>query len=267
MACPENEVLIHAYLDGELDLINSMKLEAHFRECSSCERAYESIHSLHSALTHSAPRFTPSADLERRIRRALDAEVTHGHHAPEAASSAAAKPFWRNPWNVVAVVGWSALVAMIVVIGVRRAPVRLSRQQALAQEVLDSHLRSLTGGHLTDVESSDQHTVKPWFDGKIDFSPPVPDFSREGFPLVGGRLDELEGRPVAALVYRRRKHIINLFIWPSDHRSGEGSVTRQGYHLVHWSDGRMNYWAVSDVSPADLSDFVRMFHSAVASAR
>lgn len=265
MACPENETLIHAYLDGELDLINSVKLEAHFRECVSCARAYDSILSLQSALARSAPRFTPPAGLERRICRALDAKLSQAKRQPAGTSFAPLKPLWRNRWKVAAVAGWAALAAVILVVSLRPAPQRRSGQQVLAEEVLDSHLRSLTGDHLTDVQSSDQHTVKPWFDGKIDFSPAVPDFSTEGFPLVGGRLDDLGGRPVAALVYRRRKHIINLFVWPSGQPSGEGSLTRQGYHLVHWSDGRMNYWAVSDVSPADLSNFVRLFRSAVVS--
>ena len=132
----------------------------------------------------------------------------------------------------------------------------------LAGQVLDSHIRSLMASHLADVVSTDQHTVKPWFNGKLDFSPPVIDFAAQGFPLIGGRLDYLDGRSAAALVYRRRKHIINLFVWPEQGRVGTESMTRRGYHLIHWTKDGMTYWAVSDVSGSDLSQFARLSQEA-----
>jgi anti-sigma factor RsiW len=120
--------------------------------------------------------------------------------------------------------------------------------------------------HLTDVASSDQHTVKPWLDAKLDFAPPVPDLSSQGFPLIGGRLDYLDSRSVAALVYQKRKHFINLFIWPTTptDSTGQTMVEREGYHLVHWSDGDFTYWAVSDVNINDLQSFKQLFEQQTA---
>jgi anti-sigma factor RsiW len=137
-----------------------------------------------------------------------------------------------------------------------------SVDEPLAQAVLSSHIRSLMVNHLVDVTSTDQHTVKPWFDGKLDYSPPVVDLAQQGFPLVGGRLDYLNDRAVAALVYKRRSHFINLFIWPSTSTfAPEGkvtAVTRQGYHLITWTKSGMTYWAVSDLEESELQEFVQL---------
>jgi len=145
-------------------------------------------------------------------------------------------------------------------------PAGSSAGELTAKEVVDDHLRSLAGNHLTDVLSSNQHTVKPWFDGRLNFTPPVEDFSPEGFPLVGGRLDYLDNRPVAAVVYRRRQHIINLFISPAEHVADAlpASQMRGGYNIVHWIKSGMAYWAVSSLSAAELNKFaqlVRQGHS------
>src|SRR6202035_18549 len=161
---------------------------------------------------------------------------------------------------------WLALAATIVlaaIITFNLVP-RLQRpgaDQLLATQLIASHVRSLMANHLTDVASSDQHTVKPWLDTKLDFAPAVPELSGKGFPLVGGRLDYLDNRPVAALIYQRRKHFINLFVWPAESNAAKATKTmsRQGYQLLHWVDSDFNYWAVSDVNANDLQTFRQDF--------
>ena len=168
--------------------------------------------------------------------------------------------FWGTPWN------WLALAAAMMfaaIIAWNFAPrsQRPGADQFLATQLIASHVRSLMANHLTDVGSSDQHTVKPWLDTKLDFAPAVVDLSSEGFPLVGGRLDYLDNRPVAALIYQRRKHFINLFVWPAEsNATGAGkAMSRQGYQLLHWVDSDFNYWAVSDVNESDLQTFKQLF--------
>jgi len=140
---------------------------------------------------------------------------------------------------------------------------RPGADQFLATQLIASHVRSLMVNHLTDVASSDQHTVKPWLDAKLDFAPPVVDLASEGFPLIGGRLDYLDNRPVAALVYQRRKHFINLFVWPGEAAAARPvmAMSHQGYQLLHWADPDFNYWAVSDVSASDLQTFKQQFEA------
>ena len=134
---------------------------------------------------------------------------------------------------------------------------------ALEQEVLASHVRSLMPGHLSDVISTDQHTVKPWFNGRLDFSPPVHDFAGRGYPLLGGRLDYVGGRPVAALAYGRRRHIVSVYVWPSDHAAPVvAGPDRNGYHLIHWATPVFTWWVVSDIGAAELSDFGAMLRLA-----
>jgi anti-sigma factor RsiW len=162
---------------------------------------------------------------------------------------------WR--WIIAAT---SLLSTVIVIWVVASIFARQSTGDVLAQEIVSSHVRSLMADHLTDVPSSDQHTVKPWFDGKLDFSPPVKDLSQQGFSLNGARLDYIGNRPVAALVYQRRKHPINLFVWPSTEAPAvsEKASERQGYNLIRWSNGGMTYWAVSDLNLAELQQFAQL---------
>jgi len=168
---------------------------------------------------------------------------------------------------------WAAAFAVLVVCSVAAWQLlpglpALSSNQRLAAEVFSSHVRSLEANHLMDVVSTDQHTVKPWFDGKLDFSPPVEDLASDGFPLIGGRLDYLGGREVAALVYQRRKHFINVFVWPdaSGSSAPPAMESRQGYNLMRWSRGGFHFWAASDVSAADLAEFVRLLEARISPA-
>jgi anti-sigma factor RsiW len=267
--CQENEMLIHAYVDGELDLLSTVKLEAHLRDCTPCAQAHRNLQTLRTGISSGDVYFKAPNHLAERVRLALQ-EADNG----EAYSSASVQEmsrrmpsqqlpkrmWWQFSWawaGVAAAVAMAALVVWRLDPGVSRR----SQNELLAQEVLSSHVRSLMASHLTDVPSSDQHTVKPWFNGKLDFSPPVKDLAAEGFPLVGGRLDYLNDRPVAALVYQRRKHFINLFIWPSDSGSGQKTVMRQGYNLLHWAQSGMSYWAVSDLNSTELQDFVHLVQS------
>src|SRR5216683_2033409 len=224
--------LVHGYVDGELDLTNALALERHLSQCAACARRYENVRTLSSVLKNGAPYFEASPALQRRVRRAL-------RQSSESRGLGGLMP--RFSW------GWVAAAASAAILMVVLAGDLLPRFTAgtidtrISQEVIASHVRSLMADHLTDVLSSDQHTVKPWFNGKLDFSPPVKDLTNEGFPLVGGRLDYVGNRAVAALVYQRQKHFINLFIWPTTEGPGiaEKTVTRQGYNLLHWTQSGM----------------------------
>jgi mycothiol system anti-sigma-R factor len=273
MNCQEIADLMDGYLDGELDALTSRRIEQHLQQCRDCEEAFEAHTALAQAITQSAPYYKASSELRQRIQSSLraatrgpvsDGNVRIGQlpvSRPKAEPSAAR---FEIPWN------WLALAAAIVLaatIGSSLLP-RLKQRDAdqfLATQLIASHVRSLMANHLTDVASSDQHTVKPWLDAKLDFAAPVVDLSGEGFPLIGGRLDYLDNRPVAALVYQKRKHFINLFIWPttSDASKTQKAVTRQGYNLLQWVDGDFTYWAVSDVNSADLQSFKQLFEGQV----
>jgi anti-sigma factor RsiW len=195
---------------------------------------------------------------------ALRDRVTTALRAAEPARPAAARGASRAPWwqwaSMGAVFASGAVVAWTL-------SLFLATQGEIAQlsdDVVADHVRSLMVAHLTDVASSNQHTVKPWFSGKLDYTPPVRDLSREGFPLTGGRLDYLDGRSVAALVYRRRLHTINLFVWPCDDTTANGvkRLTRRGYNIVNWCDGGMQFWAVSDLNAEEMETFGQLLRQA-----
>ena len=245
MSCQQTHELIHGYLDGELDLVKSIEIEKHLEQCPTCTQNYESLRGLQSRLRDNSLRFDPPANLEKRLRSALRRE--------KEAQSFVSR--WR--WVIA---GASLFAAVAIIWTVATVASRQSPDDVLAQEVVASHVRSMMANHLADVPSSNQHTVKPWFDGKLDFSPTVKDLSQQGFSLYGGRLDYIGNRPVAALVYQRRQHSINVFVWPTTEApvKTEKASERQGYNVIRWSKAGMNYWAVSDLNLAELQQFVQL---------
>jgi anti-sigma factor RsiW len=249
MNCTEARKLIDAYIDGELDLVKSLEVEQHLHDCADCARAYQNRMALRAGVRDHALYHRTSAALRKRVQTSI--------HKADRAGQAPRVRLWLG-----ALVALAAVV--VLVFGLARGGLIASpADDALAQEVVSSHVRSQITDHLTDVASSDQHTVKPWFNGKLNYSPPVVDLASQGYPLAGGRLDYLDNRPVAALVYRHNQHVINLFVWPSaTGATTPASIeTRQGYNLARWTQGGMNYWAVSDVSAAEFGDFVKLLQS------
>jgi anti-sigma factor (TIGR02949 family) len=259
------------YLDGELDPRDAGEVENHLRQCVACATRHERERRLRQAVRqHLEPLRAPEW-LRNAVVAAVRAPAT-GEVAIDARGLAAAPPDAAAAGTAAArarrfsrwVPTWAATAAALVLGlagGWQLAVSRGSRGEPsdLATEVIASHVRSLQATHLTDVGSSEHHTVKPWFAGKLDFSPPVPDLAARGFPLVGGRLDYLDGHQVAALVYRRRQHIINLFVWPAAESSAApATVTHRGYQVVHGVAGGMAYWAVSDLNPAELTEFAQL---------
>lgn len=247
MNCQETQQLLHGYVDGELDLMSNLRLEEHLQACPTCAGEYRHQQALKDALSEGSFYFNAPANLHRRVRALVVREANTGARG-------------RNvrPWRWLAVGASAALLAVIIWILVFIQS-GTAADDLLAQEVVSSHVRSLMASHLTDVPSSDQHTVKPWFDGKLDYSPSVTDLSTRGFSLVGGRLDYIGNRPVAALIYQRRQHFINLFIWPApgDASGSNKMAVRQGYNLIHWNRAGMTYWAVSDLNISELQEFTQ----------
>lgn len=246
MGCADIQELLDGYMDGELDLVRGLEIERHLRDCPECARAQDALRSLQAALRTESLRFVPPAALSDRVRSSLR------QADPEAAARR------RRPWRGLAVA--ASLAFVIVAAWGARLWLIASRDDRVAQEVASSHVRSLMPGHVPGVESSDKHTVKPWFLGKVPFAFPVGDFTGEGFRLVGGRLDQVGGRRVAGLVYKCRQHVINLLIWPAPQEPARQpqALTVQGYHTVHWTRGEMTYWAVSDLNQPELEQFARL---------
>jgi anti-sigma factor RsiW len=261
VSCELTQRYVPGYLDGELDLVRTIEMEAHLKGCPACARELESLKALRAGLQRNSLAYAAPAALRERIQSSLR-EHSSGTDVREGRGG------WWPSLNIWQLAGAFALLALISVTGWQltarlRAP---SSDQRIAAEVFASHVRSLEANHLMDVASTDQHTVKPWFDGKLDFSPPVEDLASDGFPLVGGRLDYLEGREVAALVYQRRKHLINVFVWPdpSGASSSQTIQPRQGYNIMKWSRGGFQFWAASDVASSDLAEFVRLLETRIA---
>ena len=211
-------------------------MEKHLGKCSACSLALNSLRLLAQSLRDDFLHFQPTVDFEKRVRSALRHE-----------SGSGAQTFrWR--WLIPAL---SAAALVIVFTGYLL--MRTPAEDLVSSEIVSSHVRSLmTSSHLIDVPSEDPHTVKPWFDGKLDFSPPVKDLTAQGFALIGGRLDYIDNRPVAVLIYQRRKHTINVFVWPANGDTKQAAQVRQGYNLIHWTKSGMMFWAVSDLNLAEL---------------
>ena len=248
--------LLGAYRDGELDLGTCLELEEHLAACPACQRVLEEEQKLVDLLQAEAPRHTASPFLKTRILATLREE----------GSVEAARPSWERLMPV-----WVYGVSVAVVVGAILLVANILPSRGipeLAQEGIANHVRSLQVNHLTDVASTDQHTVKPWFAGKLDYSPQIIDLTPSGYPLIGGRLDVLDHRTVAAVVYQRRKHYINLFIWPADTKSLEGRLYNEnGYHALGWAKSGMNYLAVSELGEGELRDFVHMIQEQTVDSR
>jgi anti-sigma factor (TIGR02949 family) len=245
MSCEQARTYIDAYVDHELNATAALEIERHLNECPECRTVYQTYGRVRGSVKTKLPYFQAPKHLSQRVRGRLERE----QHASVRGNWFDAKHSWALAAGVLILLGLGFLL-------VRNA---LSRDgaQLLAEEAVASHIRSLMANHLVDVISSDQHTVKPWFNGKLDFAPVVEDLSSRGFPLVGGRLDYLNERPVAALVYKRRQHSINLFIWPSAKAGSRVEiVTIRGYHVAHGVQSQMAYWAVSDLNSNELTKFL-----------
>ena len=252
MTCDDAKLLMHAYLDDELDAAQSAAMIRHLQDCTACAASY---------------------DVYGRLRKAL-AQPGLYHRAPDAlrerwspvqrAAGPVALPSWRRraPLAYAMVAGFAAALLLTSPAWITALRQRGADNNPIVAEAISSHIRSLQAQHLMDVVSTDQHTVKPWFEGKLDFSPRVKDLAREGFPLIGGRLDAIDGRSVAALIYKRHLHVINLYQWPTDSSATEQpEVQRHGYTVIRWTAEGMRYVAVSDVSAGDLKQFVLAFQN------
>src|ERR1700726_4474184 len=250
MNCQECHDYIDAYIDNELDLSSTILVKQHLRGCLDCQQLLESRKAVGVLLHNPQIRFEVPDSLLGRVQSALP--------VPRSAVKQRSSTRLVLPWFTIPLALAAAIAVMLGLAFLNQEGV-IDRSQgnALAQEAISSHVRSLLATHLFDVPSTDQHTVKPWFDGKLKFSPPVHDFAERGFRLTAGRLDYLNGREVAALVYQRRLHIINLFTWPSAsvRNTVVKSFTKDGYNVSHWERDGFAFWAVSDVNMEDLRAF------------
>jgi anti-sigma factor RsiW len=244
MNCDQARLLLHPYLDGELDVVQSLQIVEHLSHCPACDQSRAQVQRLSHVLAGADLRFAAPAGLKERLQSTL---------APSQRAMVISD--WQRR-VVLAVVAATLLAAVAFGVG-RSGWFGQPSQELLASDVTAAHLRSLLADHLVDVRSSDRHTVKPFFSGKLDFAAPVVDLSDHGFELVGGRLDVLEVRPVAAYVYRKRKHVINVFVWPTSEpaKSGIEELTSRGYSLFHWTGSGRVCWVISDLNPSELREF------------
>lgn len=260
--CQSTRAALSAYVDGELPPDDAAAIADHLTTCAHCSANYHTVLDTIALTRSQLERFTAPDVLRARIRAAI--ATTPSEHEPASANGAARGNAQHQNW-------WarSALIAagLLFAAALGSSTTLLVRQRAespsIATQVLSSHLRSLMPNHLTDVASNDQHNVKPWFNGRLDYSPAVPRFDDQGYPLLGGRIDYVAGRPVAVVVYGRRQHLINVFSWPS---TGAGepltATASNGYTMYRWRSGGIEHWVVSDVNAAELKTFAEMIQRA-----
>jgi anti-sigma factor RsiW len=250
MTCEEADILLQALIDGELDAGHAREVESHVAGCPSCAALANNYREMSRMIAAAGAGYTAPPSLRRRIEAALP--------QPKATPNRRAVLRGFALGSAVSAMAATGLVAIVL---------RGDDQARIQSELVSAHLRSLQAGHLTDVLSTDQHTVKPWFNGKLDVAPPVIDLTAQGFTLIGGRLDYLDARALGAVVYRRRQHIINLFVAQTSdtERRAAKTSTRQGFNIRHWSDHGLNFWAVSDLGADELAEFVDKFEAAMRS--
>ena len=251
MQCRDCRDALGPRLDDELSPDEAREIDRHLAACASCAREYGTLTEVHRMVSENLTRYQAPDVLKARIRSAVAG-------APASREPARATPAW---WRQLA----AALLIAILSSSVTYVAVnRSDRGTAAADELLESHVRSLMPGHLTDVVSTEHHTVKPWFNGRVDLSPAVPNLDSAGFPLIGGRADYVGGRVVPVVVYARRQHMINVYAWPTANvdASPPNDLSRNGYHFVTWRTGGIEYWAVSDLNAAELHTFVATFAAA-----
>jgi len=237
MTCDEARELLGAHVDHELDLRSDLAVQAHLRDCEACRSQVASLQALHEAAQAHLARHPIPAAVARRLRRSVQPA-----------------PARYAPWLTAAA---GVLAGVLVAVVVMRPG--LDRTE---RDVIAAHARSLLVDHVIDVASSDSHTVKPWFHGKVSFGVPAASFPEAGFPLVGGRLDYIDGHEVAAVVYQRRKHVVNLFVWPTRATAPPSESNEQGYALLHWAEGGLAYWLVTDAQAEDLRELQRLIATA-----
>jgi anti-sigma factor RsiW len=256
MTCAESEILIHALLDGELDAGHARQVEAHLDGCPRCGAQLDAFRAMRHAMSAPQLRYEAPIGLRRRIEMAL----------PSAPLRVPVTPRAPSRWSMLKGFAMGTVLSTAIAASLVVAVIRTDQDQRLLGDVISAHVRSLQGEHLTDVQTSDQHTVKPWFNGKVDVAPPVVDLTAQGFRLIGGRLDYIDGRAVASIVYRRRQHVINLFVAPedSDHRAENETI--QGFNIRRWTTQGFKFSAVSDINAEELQEFVEKFDAALHSA-
>jgi len=259
LRCEDAQEVIDAFVDGETHAVTRLEIGEHLQVCSLCSITHQNRVVLRSLIRRrAAGRYTRGryslcdeapVHLERRIRSALRTEIR------SKANLRSRTRRWIVPAAAIALIAVSALS---IILAVWR---RHSSEHLLTREIISRHVRSFMRDHLTDVLSSDEHTLESWFTSRLDFAPSVENLADKEFALLGARIEHLGNRPIAVLVYRRQEHIINLFIWPSGNASdsADKTMTYQGYHLVFWARLGMDCWAVSDLDADELREFARVF--------